>query len=98
MSENTVSKKEIIHDVADRTELSVKDTELTVNTTFEVIGEKMTAGKAVHIAGFGNFKVTERAERQGRNPSTGAAITIPAKKAPVFKPAKHLKDQVNGDK
>lgn len=96
MSENTVSKKDVIHEVATRTEQTVKTTEAVVNSTFDVISEKMSEGKAVHIAGFGNFKVTERAERQGRNPATGEAITIPARKAPLFKPAKHLKDAVDG--
>ena len=92
---NHVTKKDLIAEVADRSEETVKVTEKVVNNTFDVMSEKMSAGQEVHIAGFGNFKISERAERQGRNPSTGEAITIPAKKVPVFKPAKALKESVD---
>lgn len=92
---NHVSKKDVIAEVATRSEETVKVTEKVVNNTFDVISEKMAEGQEVHISGFGNFKITERAERQGRNPATGAAITIPARKVPVFKPAKALKESVD---
>ena len=47
------------------------------------------------MVGFGTFKVTERKAKKGRNPATGEAIQIPAKKAPIFKAGKALKDAVN---
>ena len=49
----------------------------------------------VQIIGFGTFETRERAERTGRNPSTGAEVKIPASTAPVFKAGKALKDAVN---
>ena len=48
-------------------------------------------GQSVTLPGVGTFKVVDRAERQGRNPKTGEAMTIPARKAVTFKPAKALK-------
>ena len=46
--------------------------------------------------GFGIFSATERAEREGRNPQTGASIKIAASKVAKFSPAKALKDRLNG--
>ena len=48
----------------------------------------------VQLPGFGVFGTKSRAARQGRNPATGATITIPAKKYPFFKPGKGLKDRI----
>jgi DNA-binding protein HU-beta len=48
----------------------------------------------VTISGFGSFKVVERSARQGRNPQTGDAITIDARKSPVFRPGTQLKRAV----
>ena len=58
------------------------------------VEKALKAGDKVILTGFGSFEVKERAERTGRNPKTMEAITIPASKAPVFKPGKSLKDAV----
>lgn len=71
-----------------------KDIEVVVNEVFDTIKNTLASGEKVTIAGFGSFEVTERAERQGRNPKTGEAITIPASKSPKFKSGKVLKDIV----
>jgi len=55
----------------------------------------LAAGDRVQLVGFGTFKVTERAEREGRNPQTGAVITIPATKTPSFSAGAELKKSVN---
>jgi DNA-binding protein HU-beta len=52
-------------------------------------------GDSVSLVGFGTFEVSKRAERSGRNPSTGAAITIKAASVPKFRPGKVLKDALN---
>ena len=57
--------------------------------------DTLAAGETVELKGFGTFKITERAERQGRNPQTGATLTIPATKSPSFKAGKAFKDAVN---
>ena len=59
------------------------------------IAEELKRGGRVQIPGFGTFEVTTRAERQGRNPQTGATIVIAASKTPKFKAGKTLKDQIN---
>ena len=61
----------------------------------EAVIETIAAGEELNIAGFGKFCVAERAEREGRNPATGEAITIAASKAPKFKAGKAFKDAVN---
>ena len=52
-------------------------------------------GEEVSLSGFGKFKVTSRAEREGRNPATGATIKIAASKKLSFTPAKAVKDALN---
>lgn len=56
--------------------------------------EALVNGDEVTMVGFGTFKVTERKAKKGRNPATGEAIQIPAKKAPIFKAGKAFKDAV----
>jgi DNA-binding protein HU-beta len=60
------------------------------------ITKTLAEGDRVQIPNFGTFSVSERAERQGRNPKTKEAMTIPASRNVRFKPGKQLKDAVNG--
>lgn len=57
--------------------------------------DALANGGTVELKGFGTFKVTDRAERNGRNPKTGEALKIPASKNPTFKAGKTLKEAVN---
>ena len=66
-----------------------------IDAIFEAIVEAVAAGEEVSISGFGKFTVAERAEREGRNPATGEAITIAASKSPKFKAATAFKNEVN---
>lgn len=90
-----MTKKELISEVAQETSLSKKDAAAAVDATFEIISKEMVKKGKVQILGFGNFEVTERAERVGKNPSTKEEMIIPACYAPKFKPSKVLKDAVN---
>lgn len=65
-----------------------------VEAVFETIEKTLGRGEDVAISGFGTFRVTRRAARQGRNPATGATIQIPASVVPKFKAGKGLKDAV----
>jgi DNA-binding protein HU-beta len=67
-----------------------------VDAVFTAIAEAAAKGDEVTLNGFGKFKVKDQPERQGRNPSTGEAITIAASKKIAFTPAKALKDRLNG--
>ncbi len=66
-----------------------------VNAFIDSVKDALKNGEKVILVGFGTFKVVERKARQGRNPRTGATITIKAKKSPKFVPGKALKDAVN---
>ncbi|MET1138845.1 HU family DNA-binding protein, partial [Bacillus subtilis] len=82
----------LIGAVAEATELTKKDGELVVASTFDVITSALKDGEKVKVHGLGSFEVRERAARKGRNPQSGEEIEIPATKAPAFKAAKALKD------
>lgn len=89
-----MNKSELIAALADKTGLSKKEAEKALGAFVDVVTETLAQGEKIQIVGFGSFEVKQRAERQGRNPATNEAITIPASKAPVFKAGKALKDAV----
>jgi len=89
-----MNKSELVSKVADKAQVSKKDTEKVVNAVFESISSALDEGDKVQIIGFGTFEVRSRKEREGRNPSTGEVIKIPATNVPVFKPGKALKEKV----
>lgn len=74
--------------------MSKADARKTVDAVFDAIAETIKGGEEVSLNGFGKFSVKDTAERQGRNPATGAAITVPAGKKVAFQAAKGLKDRV----
>lgn len=65
-----------------------------MNSIMDAISEAVSAGDKVTLIGFGTFSVSERAAREGRNPQTGKAIKIPARKVVKFKPGSKLADAV----
>jgi len=67
-----------------------------VDAVFAAIGDAAAKGEEVSLNGFGKFKVKASAAREGRNPATGATITIKASKKLAFTPAKAVKDKLNG--
>ena len=89
-----MNKTELIAQVAEKTGLSKKDSELAVNASLETITETLKKGDKITLTGFGSFEVRTRAAHAGINPLTKAPITIAASKAPVFKAGKALKDAV----
>ena len=91
-----MNKTDLIKNVSAQIEgATQKDVAVIVDTVLETIVNTVASGEKVSLAGFGTFEVTERAERNGRNPKTGEAITIPASKSPKFKAGRSLKDIVN---
>lgn len=91
-----MNQANLIDHVADAGGLTKGDATRVVHEVFEKLTAALAQGDEVRIAGFGTFAVAERAEREGRNPRTGEAVKIPAGKAAKFKPAKQLRDAVNG--
>lgn len=89
------SKRDIYEPMAVELGLTKKSSKEVVDYVFGKISEFLSDGEKVRIDKIGNFEVRERAERAGINPQTGEKITINAKKLPVFKAGKWLKDKVN---
>ena len=89
-----MTKAEFVAKVAEKAELKKVDAEKAVNAFLETVSETLKAGDKVVFTGFGSFEVTERAAKEGRNPSTGEKIQIKAAKVPKFKAGKGLKDAV----
>lgn len=90
-----MNKTELIAAVAEKAELSKKDAEKAMKAFTDVVAEELVKGEKIQLVGFGTFEVSERSEREGRNPKTGEAMTIAASRTPKFKAGKALKDQVN---
>lgn len=90
-----MNKTELVASVAEKAGMTKKDAEKAINAFFASVEEALAKDDKVQIIGFGTFEVKAREERKGRNPQTGAEITIPASKTPVFKAGKGLKDAVN---
>ena len=90
-----MNKTELVAAIADKTELSKKDSEKALKAFIDVVGEELKKGEKIQLVGFGTFEVAERAAREGRNPKTGETMPIAASKTPKFKAGKALKDMVN---
>ncbi len=90
-----MNKKELVADIAEKTELSKKDAEKALKAFTEVVAEELKKGQKIQLVGFGTFEVAERAAREGRNPITGETIKIAASKAPKFKAGSQLKESIN---
>ena len=77
------------------TNLTKADAARAFDSALEHLAGTLAKGESVQIVGFGNFTVSNRAERSGRNPFTGEPMTIKASKAVKFTAGKSLKDAVN---
>jgi len=89
-----MNKTELVDAVATQAELSKQEAKKAVEALFETISNTLAKEEKIQLIGFGTFEVRERAARTGRNPQTGEEMTIPASKAPAFKPGKELKEAV----
>ena len=87
-----MNKTELIAAIAEKAELTKKDSDAAVNAIFETISTALAGGDKVQLAGFGTFEVRERPARTGRNPQTKEEIEIPASRTAAFKAGKALKD------
>ena len=90
-----MNKAELIEAVAERADMTKADAGRAVDAVVSAITESLKQQNDVALVGFGTFTVRERAARSGRNPQTGATISIAAAKVPAFKAGKALKDAVN---
>jgi integration host factor subunit beta len=73
-----------------------RDIERIVQTVFDEIADALSEGNRVELRGFGAFSVKNRTARTGRNPRTGSAVSVEAKRVPYFKTGKELRERLNG--
>ena len=90
-----MNKTELVAAITEQTKLSKKDAEAALKAFTDVVADELKKGGKVQLVGFGTFEVSERGEREGRNPQTGETMTIKASKSPKFKAGKALKDILN---
>lgn len=91
-----MTKPELIDKLAEEAGTTKVQAERDLTALYSIITAALVGGDSVAIPGIGKFEVKERAERKGRNPSTGESVIIPASKAVTFKATKTLKDAVRG--
>ena len=90
-----MTKVDLVDKVVELVDLTRRDGEIIVETLFESIIGALKANDKIEVRGFGSFRTRQRQARTGRNPKTGAAVDVPAKRVPYFKPSKELRDLVN---
>lgn len=90
-----MNRKELVTEIASRSQLTQKDVDKVLTNFFDIVGDTLTKGDKIQIAGFGTFEVREKKARTGKNPRTGEPMEIAASKAPAFKAGKLLKEKVN---
>lgn len=88
-------KKELVEAVAQKTGKSQKDVKETLEAILETITDTLKKGDKVTLIGFGTFSIQQTQARTGRNPQTGKAMQIKAKKRPRFKAGADLSTKVN---
>ena len=90
-----LTKDQLIADIAESTDTTKVQVRAVLEQLAQIVGDQLDNGGEITLPGVGKLKVTERPARTGRNPSTGAAIEIAAKKVVKFVPAKVLTDAIN---
>ena len=93
-----MTRSELIEKVAEQIEgYTLKQTEIIVETFFDVIKDALANGDKVELRGFGNFRLKKRQPRKARNPKTGESVDVPEKSVIYFKPGKELRELLNSE-
>ena len=90
-----MTKADIAEKIHTTTGLSKKDSINMLEAVFSIMKSTLEDGEKIKIAGFGNFEVKQKRDRTGRNPQTGEALTIGARRVLTFKPSNVLKAAIN---
>ena len=90
-----MNKAELIEHIARQAEISKLAAERAVDAMVGAVKSSLKKGQMVTLVGFGTFYAGKRAARTGRNPRTGAALSIAAARVPKFRAGKALKDAIN---
>ena len=90
-----MNKTELINQIAESASITKKEAGNSLQSFIMAITDTLEKGDKLQLLGFGTFSVTQRSAREGRNPQTGKAIKIPAKKIVKFKVGSKLSEAVN---
>jgi len=90
-----MTKTDLVERIQTATGFTKKESADMLETVFGIMKSTLESGEKLKISGFGNFEVKQKAERRGRNPQTGDAITIEARRILSFKPSAVLKQEIN---
>lgn len=90
----SLTKADIVERVYKEAGFSKKEAADMVDLIFKVIKDTLSRGEKVKISGFGNFSIRDKATRVGRNPQTGDAMNISARRVLTFKPSQVLKEDI----
>ena len=92
----SLTKADIVERVYKEAGFSKKEAADLVDMVFKIIKETLSRGEKVKISGFGNFSIRDKSTRLGRNPQTGNAMEISARRVLTFKPSQVLKEDITG--
>lgn len=90
-----MTKADIVESIHTKANMSKKDSADVLEEVFSIMKDTLASGDKIKIAGFGNFEVNQKKARKGRNPQTGEAITIDARRVMTFKISSVLKQALN---
>jgi DNA-binding protein HU-beta len=93
-----MNKAELVDEIAAKAEVTKKEADRVLSAAIDAIMETVSSGDKVTLVGFGTFEARQRQAREGRNPSTGQPIKIPATTVPAFSAGKGFKDAVSPPK
>ncbi|MCB0405010.1 MAG: integration host factor subunit alpha [Bdellovibrionales bacterium] len=91
-----MTKAELIDAIYEKVGFSKKEAADLVELLFESMKEELCKGGTIKISGFGKFRVRDKKSRMGRNPQTGQAMEISARRVLTFTPSRILRDGING--
>lgn len=91
----TITKSQVVELVIERIGFTKNKSVDVVEQLLEIIKKSLESGDDVLISNFGKFHVADKGKRKGRNPATGQAITLPARRVITFKASQNLRDKIN---
>ena len=91
-----MNKSDLLKTISEKTDsLNEEDLEQTVNIILNLVSNALNSGDRVEIRNFGTFSIRSRDQRISRNPKTGTAVLVEAKRHPYFRASKYLKESLN---
>ena len=90
-----MTKADLAEKIQDAAGFTKKESADMLEYVFTIIKDTLESGEKLKITGFGNFEVKQKKARRGRNPQTGEAVTIEARRVLTFKPSALLKQALN---